>query len=237
LKLLEESSERQKKLLDMNGVSKEEYDAMMNQVSAVAADIDFVKAQISKTEIRAPFSGQVGLRFVSEGSTVSVGERIASVQQINPVKIDFSIPEKYAGSVKNGDEIRFTVEGNSEDFTGVIYAAEPKVDPATRTFRLRAISENPDGKIFPGAFARIELVLNKKESALMVPTQAIIPILKGKKVFTTENGKVVSKEVTTGTRTDELIEITSGINAGDTIITTGVMQLRDSMPVKVVVTQ
>jgi membrane fusion protein, multidrug efflux system len=233
LKLLTEKGTRQEALLKISGISQEAYDEALNQVSSLNADIDFTRSQIQKTEIRAPFSGQIGLRYVSEGSTVTPNDMIATIRQLNPVKIDFSVPEKYSGLIAAGDSIRFTVSGMNEVFNGKIFATEPGIDAGTRTFRLRAVSDNSNGRLYPGAFARIELLLSKNQRALMVPTQSVIPVLKGKKVFIVQNGKAISVPVETGIRNDKQIEVTSGIHTGDTVITTGIMQLRDSMAVDV----
>ncbi|MBL0342220.1 MAG: efflux RND transporter periplasmic adaptor subunit [Bacteroidetes bacterium] len=232
-KILSDKSGRQKKLFEMNGVSREEYDDVLNQLATVEADIQFTTAQIAKTEIRAPFSGQIGLRNISEGSYVSQNFLIATIQQVNPVKIDFSLPEKYSSYLKSGKEITYTVEGNTRVFYGTVYAIEPKVDAATRSIKIRAISENPDGTILPGAFARVNMIMSHSDSAITIPTEAIIPVLKGKKVMVSRNGMAISQLVNNGLRNESNIEIVSGLNIGDTVITSGIMQLKDSMKVAV----
>ncbi len=232
-KILFEKSDRQKKLFEMNGVSREEFDDVLNQLATIDADIQYTQSQIEKTEIRAPFTGQIGLRNISEGSFVSQNFLIATIQQINPVKIDFSLPEKYGAYIKPGKDIAFTVEGVTTVFYGKVFAIEPKVDQATRTIKLRALSNNPSGTIMPGAFAKVDLIMNRSDSAITIPTQAIIPILKGKKVLVSRNGKAISQLVNTGLRNESSIEILSGLKMGDTIITSGIMQLKDSMNVAV----
>jgi membrane fusion protein (multidrug efflux system) len=202
----------------------------------VESDLQFVKAQIEKTEIRAPFDGQVGLKNVSEGSFVSQEYLIASIQQMHPVKIDFSLPEKYSTAVKAGQKITFTIEGDTTRHSGEVYAVEPRVDPATRSIRIRALAPNPGNKILPGVFARVNFGLNHIGEAVLIPTQAIIPVLKGKKVLVAENGMAISKVITTGIRQDKDVEIITGLKPGDTLITSGIMQLRDSMPVNVRIT-
>ncbi|MBK6641086.1 MAG: efflux RND transporter periplasmic adaptor subunit [Bacteroidetes bacterium] len=221
----------------MNGISKEEFEELQNTLDANKADVKFLKAQIEKTEIRAPFDGVIGLRTVSEGSYVSTDKVIATLQQINPVKIDFSLPEKYSSRIKSGGSISFTVEGNKETFKGTIYAIEPKIEAATRTVNIRARCDNSDASLLPGSFAKIQLVLDKTDKALMIPTQAVIPVLKGKKVFVTQNGIAVSRMIDTGVRTESQIEVSEGLMAGDTVLVTGIMQLRDSVPVKVSINQ
>jgi membrane fusion protein (multidrug efflux system) len=233
LKLLNETAERQKKLYELNGISRQEYDEALNRVDAVKSDIQFIKAQIEKTEIRAPFTGQVGLKNISEGSYVGANYLIASMQQLNPLKIDFGIPEKYLSQVKTGKEITFTVDGDEVIHTAKIYAVEPKVETATRTLKMRALAENPGNKIVPGSFARVKFSLSRTGQAILIPTQAIIPILKGKKVMVARNGMALSLNIVTGIRKNKEVEVVSGLNPGDTVITSGIMSLRDSMKVSV----
>jgi membrane fusion protein, multidrug efflux system len=235
-KLMSEKAERQKKLFEMNGISRQEYDEMLNMVNSLQADMDFNNAQIAKTEIRAPFDGQIGLKNVSEGSYVTSENIIASIQQLDPLKLDFSVPEKYAGFIRIGDSVKFVVEGIRDTFPAAIFAIEPKIDQATRTVKLRARTDNKQGRLFPGAFARIELNLGNKTDAMMIPAQAVIPVLKGKKVFISRDGIALSQPIETGVRTENKVEVMRGLSTGDTVITTGIMQLRDSMKVNIVVT-
>jgi membrane fusion protein (multidrug efflux system) len=234
LKLAEEKEGRQKQLLAAGGTSQEEYDASLGALNALRADMDMVKAQLDETEIRAPFNGTIGLKNVSEGSFVTNLTSIASIQQSDPVKIDLSLPEKYALVLHVGDSIRFTTEGANGKFTGVIYAIEPRIDQETRTLHLRAQCPNPHGALFPGSFVKIELELGNRGSSLMVPTESLVPELKGQKVWVVKMGKAESRKVETGLRTDAYIEIMSGLNAGDTVLTTGLMSVKSGAKVRVV---
>lgn len=232
-KLAEEKLNRQKQLLAINGISQEEFDIQQNQYDVIKAEMDVATAQIAKTEIRAPFDGVVGLKSVSEGAYVSPTTIIASIQQINPAKIDFSVSERYASIVKKGDKLSFTIEGNNEQLTAQVFALEPKIDLATRTLHVRAICSNAKGEIYPGAFARVQLALNGIDSAMMVPTEAVIPDLKGKKVYRIKNGTAEVVKVITGLRTDQKIQITEGLSIGDTVIVRGIMSLRPGAAVRV----
>ncbi|MCK6557758.1 efflux RND transporter periplasmic adaptor subunit [candidate division KSB1 bacterium] len=225
-----QEAERQRQLFERNLASRENYDNAVNELNIVQAEIQLVTAQIEKTEIRAPFAGTIGLRQVSEGSYISPAARITTLQDNHPVKIDFTVPEKYAGLIKVGDKISFIVQGNGQQFEGTVYAQEAKIDLATRTMHLRALSPNPNGVLIPGAFANVEIVLREKET-LMVPSFALIPELKGHRVFLYKNGKAESRSVTIGSRTDERVEITQGVQPGDTLITSGILQLRPGMAV------
>ncbi len=180
------------------------------------------------------FSGIVGLKYISEGSYVTPASRIASIEQIDPLKIDFSVPEQYYQRISVKDPVFFTVAGLKEKLTGHVYAVEPKIDPATRTVQLRALCPNTKARVLPGSFARVELVLKETPDALMVPTQAIVPILKGQKVYLVKGGKAKEAKVETGVRTAAAVQITSGIEQGDTVITTGVMSIREGSPVKII---
>jgi len=229
--IADQQAERQRQLFEKKLASQEEYDIAVNQLNIAKAEAQLTQAQIGKTEIRAPFHGMIGLRYVSEGSYLSPATRITTLQDNSPVKIDFTIPEKYAGSIKIGDKINFTVQGVSPQFAGSIYAVESKIDPATRTLRLRGLSPNPDGVLIPGAFANVEIVLKEKET-LTIPSFALIPELKGHRVFLYKDGKAESQSVEIGARTDERVEITQGAQAGDTLITSGILQLRPGMAVR-----
>ncbi len=233
LELQKDTEFRQKQLLEKEAISQEDYDMTANQLQVNQAEVELIKAQIAKTEIHAPFSGIVGLKSVSEGSFVTNSMIIASLQNINPIKIDFSIPERYSAMVNVGDEINFTITGSTKQYVGKVYAIEPKIDPVTRTLNLRALCANTGREILPGSFANIELVLKKIENAILIPSEALIPDIKGQKVFVDRNGKAVPVEVGTGIRTDINVQLTSGVSEGDTIITSGMLQLRPGAPVTI----
>ena len=233
LELQKDTEYRQKQLLEKEAISQEDYDLSANQLQVNLAEVELIKAQIAKTEIRAPFSGIIGLKNVSEGSFVNSATVIASLQNINPIKIDFSIPERYSSMVNVGDVINFTISGNSKKYVGKVYAIEPKIDPVTRTLQLRALCSNTGREILPGSFANVELVLKKIENAILIPSEALIPNIKGQSLFIYHNGQAILHQVETGIRTDQNVQITSGISEGDTIITSGMLQLKPNAPVKI----
>lgn len=233
LGLQKDTEYRKKQLLEKQAISQEDYDMTFNQLQVNQAEIELIQAQIDKTEIRAPFNGIVGLRNVSEGSFVNNSTVIASLQNINPIKIDFSIPERYAGMVSVGDEINFTISGNNKKYVGKVYAIEPKIDPVTRTLRIRALCSNTGREILPGSFANVELVLKKIENAILIPSEALIPDIRGQKVFVYRDGNAMPQPVETGIRTDIRVQLISGVSEGDTIITSGMLQLRPGVPVSI----
>ena len=231
-KLASDKLLRQKELFAIQGVSKEEYDAADNEVQSLLADAEILKVQLARTEIRAPFSGVIGLRNVSIGSFITQQNVIATIQQINPVKIDFSIPERYSQVLTVNTKIDFLIEGSSKKFTGIIYAIDPQIDTGTRTLKVRARAENTENKITPGAFARIDILLDQINNALVVPTEAIVPILKGSQVFVSKGGIANAVPVKIGVREEKTVQIVEGISDGDTLITTGIMSIRQGSKLK-----
>lgn len=236
-KLNEDNEFRQRKLLEKDAISQEEYDNALNRLNTTNADIKLLEAQLSKTKVYAPFDGIIGLRYVSEGAFISTANPIATLYSLTPAKIDFSIPGRYSMQVKAGKKIYFTVENDSTVFEGQVYAIEPQIDPNTRTLKVRALADNRQYQLLPGQFVRVELVLASVDNALLIPSEALVPELSGHKVFLVENGKVKESKVTIGIRTDRNVEITSGVQRGDTLITTGILQLRAGMEVDVTAVQ
>jgi membrane fusion protein, multidrug efflux system len=224
---------RQKKLMTIEAISKEEYEIAVNNVRTLEADKDLIMAQLEKTEIRAPFSGVVGLKSISEGAYLSPGTPVVTLVQTNPVKIDFTIPEKYSRSIRLGSTVQLNLDGDSQAYSARIVALDPKVDDNLRTQRVRAITQNPGRLFVPGMFVKVQLDMSDNATAIMIPTDAIVPVLKGKKVFVVKNGKAQEVMVTTGLRTDQRIQITEGLREGDSLIVTGIMALKPDVAVKV----
>ncbi|HUG13105.1 MAG TPA: efflux RND transporter periplasmic adaptor subunit [Opitutaceae bacterium] len=230
--LAELQAARQKELLAVQSSSQESYDVALNEVRVIEAQTAFIRARLAKTEIRAPFDGQVGLRHVSVGAYLTPGSRIASLQDITTVKVEFSVAERHMDRLSTGNLVKVTVAGSAEPFTGTVYAIEPRIDPATRTIRLRARAENPGGRIFPGAFATVDLELREIPNAIFVPAGALIAGLNQQTVFVNMEGKAQVRVVETGLRLDRDVQITSGLRSGDELITSGQLQLRPGMPVR-----
>ncbi|HXG39016.1 MAG TPA: efflux RND transporter periplasmic adaptor subunit [Bacteroidota bacterium] len=231
--LAEKAEQRQRQLFERALISQEAYDAAKNELNSVNASIQLIKAQIDKTEIRAPFEGLIGLKYVSDGSYITPTTRIATLQDTHPIKIDFSIPEKYANVVRKNMSVIFKVQGLDRVYEGMVYAIEPKVEQATRTVLLRATSPNPNGELFPGSFAEVELILQRIDNALTIPSEALIPDIAGQRVFIARDGLAQTQRVQTGIRTATTVQITDGVKAGDSVITSGILQLRSGMPVQI----
>lgn len=235
LTLAEQKLARLQKLLAINGVSQEETDIQQNEVNTLKADQAFIQAQLVKTLITAPFSGTVGLKNISVGAYVSPSQVIATLVQTKPLFVEFSLPEKYSSSIRKGDSISFTAQAgnNEQSFKATLYAVEPKIDDATRTFRARAMYSGSE-LFYPGSFVKVYVNTGNNEKTLLVPTQCVIPVLKGQKVYVARNGVAEEVKIMTGIRTDEMIQVTEGLQAGDTLLTTGLMQLRKETKVKLI---
>lgn len=227
---------RQETLLKKNAVSQEAYESVLTEYDKLMADIELVKANIAQTELYAPFDGVVGLRELSEGAFVSPSTKIAKLTQVSPLKIDFSIPESYASEVKNGTKITFSLEDNAgimRHYQARVYAIESTMDFDTRTLRVRALYANPDRSIMPGRFTSVEITRREIDDALSVPAEAIIPEMGRNLVYVYRSGLAQPVEIVSGIRTEARVQALSGIQPGDTLIISGVMQLRTGTKVKI----
>lgn len=232
-KLYESIERRQKALLDKEAISQEEYDNALNRLNTTISDIRLLEAQYEKTRLTAPFNGMIGLRYVSEGAYVTPATVVATLYNISQAKIEFAVPGRYSTQVKAGKRILFTVESDTILYTGEVYAVEPRIDPETRTLKIRALADNAKGDLLPGQFVKVTLILNTNDNAILVPTQAVVPEQGGQKVYIMKNGNAEEVRVQTGLRTETDLEIVSGLNPGDSLITTGLLQLRPGMEVQV----
>ena len=232
-KLLEQQVERKRKLLAKNGISQESFDETKTELESLKSEVAMINAQIAKKQLRAPFDGTVGLKQVHLGSYVSLQTTVAKLVQKQPVKIDFSIPGKYADDVAEGQTISFRVNGRDSNLKARIYAIEPSIDPSTRTLQIRAMYPNEQEKITPGSFAEVKLNLSKTDQAVMIPSIAVIAELQGKKVFVYRNGKSYPQKIKTGKRTKSMVEVTEGLSPGDTVITKGIQKVRPGAAVKI----
>jgi membrane fusion protein, multidrug efflux system len=219
-------------LLKQGVARQEEYDTALNDLHVQEAEIALTDAQIAKTEVRASFDGVVGLRYVSEGAYVTAATRVATLQRLDRLKVDFSVPEKYVTRLRVGSPIQLTVAGADRRFAGAIYAIDPRIDSATRTVLIRAACPNAEAKLFPGAFASVSLTLGEIDNAVLVPAIAIVPGLNAKTVFVVEDGRAQQRTVVTGTRLEDRVQILSGLAAGEVVVTTGVLQISPGQKVR-----
>jgi membrane fusion protein (multidrug efflux system) len=231
--LAADEERRQRALLDINGISREEYDKSHNKLKMIEAERELLESQIAKTRIVAPFDGVIGLRYVSEGGYVSPNSLAASMQDTDPMKVEFAVPEKYGRQIAKGTPVRVEVGESTEACEGTVYAVESKVDPDTRTIKARALIANPGQSLFPGSFARVGITLERIAEAVVVPSEAIIPELGGEKVFVCVDGTARSHPVKTGPRAEKSTQIVEGLQPNDTLIVTGLLQLTDGMGVRI----
>jgi len=232
LEIARQTKKRQTELLTVNGISELEYDQTTLQVNSISDDIEVLKAQISKTEVLAPYDGVIGLKNISIGAQVTPGTPLTTIRQTNQLKLDFSVPEKYIDEISEGKIVRFTIQGKDSSFSARIIAAEGGVEATTRNLRVRAVVSRQDPSLSPGVFATVEVPLAITPNALMIPTQAVIPSERNKKVIVARGGKAIFVTIETGTRNSQDIEVVSGLKAGDTIVTTGVLFLKPNSPLK-----
>ncbi len=226
LQLATEQEFRQKTLLKKEAISQQEYDLVYTELQSMKAELALLKAQFAKTEIRAPFAGSVGLRMISAGDYITPNTTIAKLVKNDRVKITFSVPEKYSSFINKNAEIEFTLDGNTNIYKAKVYALDPSIDENTRTLNIRAIAEN-DGRLTPGSFCKVSLQLNEIKNTILVPNETLIPILKGKKVYLSKNKTASEVIVKTGIRTDKYVQIIEGLKVGDTLITSGIMSIKN----------
>lgn len=231
--LAKENEYRNRILLQKEAISKQEYDTSLTSLNSLQAQGDLIKAQIAKTEIRAPFSGTIGLRNVSPGGYLSPNTAIASIVNIDPAKLTFSVPERYLPFIKAGSKVRFTVASSREDFEATVYAIEPAIDVTSRSITVRARAANPKNLLTAGAFARINLSLDQIPKTIMVPTECVTPDLKSSKVWVLKKGQATPVFVTTDMRTDTKLQVVKGLKAGDSLVVSAIIQMRPKIPLKV----
>ena len=235
VKLAEDRVYRQSTLLEKDAVSQEAYEQARTELATLNADIELCEANIALTELRAPFDGIIGLRMVSEGSYASPSTVVAKLTKISPIKIEFSIPESYATEVGRGSRIVFKMEqdGLMKDYGATIYAVESTIDEPTRSLKVRARYPNANESIVPGRYVSVEITKSEIKDALVVPSEAVIPEMGRQIVYLYKGGKAEPREIVLGLRTEDKVQALEGLERGDTVLVSGVMQLRTGMPVRI----
>ena len=232
LDMYQKTEERERKLLEINGINQADYDLAVSNVNATKADIDYTQAQLDKTIIRAPFDGVVGLRQVSPGAYITPANIIATVQQMDKTKVDFTVPEQYSAVIRKGSTVDIELDAiNNTHRKGLIIATEPQINLSSRNLKVRALLA--DGAAHPGAFVKVFINAGADKKSILVPTNCIIPEDRNNQVLVVKNGLAKVVEVGTGARESGNVEITSGLNAGDTVIVTGVLFARPGTPVTI----
>jgi membrane fusion protein (multidrug efflux system) len=226
LQVAQKTQERQQQLLKIGGISQQDYDLSVLDVSSIKADMQVLQAAIDKTIIRAPFNGKIGFKNISIGAFITPTTIITTIKQDSKLKLEFSVPEKFTPAVKLGNVINFTTESTNKQYKAKIYATESGITEENRSLKVHAVVENTDRNITAGSFAKVLFDMGDNNEAIMIPTQAIIPEARNKKVIVYNGGLANFKIVTTGTRDSARIEILSGLSIGDTVITTGLLSIK-----------
>ncbi len=232
LKLANDRVYRQRTLLQHDAVSQEAYEQVRTELETLKAEIDIVKTQIELTELRAPFDGVIGLRQISVGAYASPTTIVSKLTRIIPLKVEFSVPERYVNEVNPGTALTFTIDGSLQNFPAKVYAKESAIDENTHTLKVRALYENPNGRllrrdVMPASTSKKQEI----QDAIAIPAEAIVPEMGKDKVFLYKSGKAQPVEVTVGLRTEERVQVLKGLQVGDTLITSGTLQLRTDLPV------
>ena len=223
---------RKQKLLEIKGISQAEVDDALLQLESIKADIQELDVRIDFAAIRAPFSGRVGLRNVSLGSYLSAGDPVTQLVQVDPLRLEFSVPEKYANQVRSGQSVNFTLSGSDSVYQASVYATEPVISETTRALRIRARVPNRQGELIAGAFAEVNLLLDSIPDALLVPTEAVVPQLNDQIVYRVKGGKVEPIKVKLGVRLAHLLQVQEGLSSGDTVMVSGLLQAKEGLAVK-----
>ncbi len=232
LKIAENNEQRMKTLFDVKGTSQQEYDASFLQVSNLKAQIEILKVNIGKTQIKAPFDGVLGLRKISLGQYVTPSTQIITIRAVNTLKLDFSIPEKYGSKMVPGTNIQFTVGGSDRIYEAKVIANEASIESESRNLNVRALISGNVKELIPGSFAKVKANLGDKANAIMIPTSAVVPQANTKKVFVAKNGIAKSVVIKTGVRQAEAIEVISGLAEGDTLVVSGILFVKPNSPIK-----
>ena len=232
--LAKQKFDRAVDLAQRNFISGQAKDEAENNVKVAEATVQLAEAKLAKTDIRAPFSGIIGLRSVSVGDYVKEGADLVNLESIDPLKVDFRVPETYLGQVQVGQPLQIALDAMpGKTYTGKVIAVNPLIDAAGRSIIIRAQVGNQDTTLRPGMFARIRLITRAERDAMMLPEEALVPQGTDKFVFRVNDGKVTRVKVETGQRRDGKVEIVNGVNKDDLIVTAGQLKLRDGVSVRV----
>ena len=223
---------RYRELFEIGGLSRQELDQSESEARVLDAQLAELAAEVRRRQVVAPFAGTIGLRQVSVGAYVAPGDPIATLRITGRLRLEFTVPERYLGRIREGQPVRFRVPGQEDAFVATIYATEPAVDPATRAFTVRAEARNPGGVLKPGAFAEVDLVLDEIPEALLIPTASVITGADSTTVFVVRDGAAVPRAITTGVRLADRVQVTSGLTRGDVVLTSGLNQVRPGQAVR-----
>ncbi len=233
LKLSQANTTRINSLRKKGLSNEQEEDQAVSELGVNKASRVLARTRLEKMAIHAPFDGTIGLRSISEGDYLTSGQDIVTLINSNPIKLEFRIPEVYLSEVAIGQKVDVRVDAfRGKTFTGEVYAIAPEVDVAGRSFMVRAQIPNNDGLLVPGLFAQVELELERKENALLIPEAALMPAGDKQYVYRVDDGKAVRTEVDLGMRQGDMVEIISGLGPGMQVVTAGQMKIMDGSKVQ-----
>lgn len=238
-KLAELQFERNQRLRRENSVSQSELDSARASLDEAVASVTAQRARLDKLTLRAPFSGQLGIRHVDIGQYLTPGDPVVTLQSLDPVYADFSLPERHLARLEPGQKVSLTVQAYPDEaFEGVISALNSRIEQASRQVRVRATLPNPDRRLRPGMFAEVEVWLPDIEQVLTLPRQAVVYNPYGSSVFLIreqDDGSLVvqRRQVRTGGGRDGRVSITRGLEAGDRVVSAGQVKLRNGQSVKI----
>jgi len=219
---------RKKSLLDIGGSTQEEIDIIYASTETLKSQIQQLQLNIELANVKAPFSGELGMRNFSTGTFLKEGQEITSLTDLSQLKVDFSLPQEYLSSLKLNSNVHLVIGGDT--LNAKIYAINPVINAESRTINVRALLKQPTSKkILPGAFAEVLVATNYIGDALLVPTQAVVPEINDQTVYVYQNGKAVRKTIQLGIRTADMVHVVKGLSPGDTVITTGLLQIKEGM--------
>ena len=231
LELANINEQRNLQLLKAKGINQSDYDISLQQVKSFKADLAYTQSLIDKTIVKAPFTGQMGLRQISLGAFINTTTTIATLQKMDHLNIDFTLPEMYGAYVKLGKKVKLDgISETKQNLTATIIAIEPQIIATTRNIKVRATLQ---GKMSPGAYVKVYLSDNAQKPSILVPANVLIPESKNKQIVLVKNGIANLVEVKTGYRTATSVEITSGVNVGDSVVVAGMLFVRDGNKIKV----
>jgi len=233
LDIAQTTEKRQKELLAINGTSQQDVDNATLTVGNIKADMELLKVRIAQTEVRAPFNGRLGLRNISLGAYVTPATIITNISQVNAVKVEFTVPEKYASEMKSGKMVTLRTADRGKVYYANVIASQNTISAETRNLAVRAQVKNPDASISPGAFVQVQIGIGGENRAIMVPSEAIIPSTRTKRLIVKREGRAIFLDINTGYRDSARVEVISGIRTGDTVVTSGLLTIKEGMPIDV----
>jgi len=234
LDLARQTEKRNESMLATGGLSQQAFDESVSNRKVLEAEEESLNVVSNKAKIRAPFSGTIGIRNVSEGAFITPGTELTTLDDLSKLKLDFTVPEKYSGMIQKGDKISFRIEGNPTDYYAVVDAINPSVDVSTGNLRILAIVDNSDNKLKAGKAVKITLVSRAVVPSLYLPTQALIPTTGGYHIYVLSGGKAKYQKIATGMRSETFVEITDGVASGDSVLVTGFMKVSPDSKVKII---